>query len=54
MLLECQESYVINEGNSTKYFKIQKGARKGNPIYTCLFILCLEIVFILINANKRV
>ena len=33
MLLECQESYVINEGNSTKYFKIQKGARKGNPIY---------------------
>ena len=38
MLLEIQESYVVNEGNLKKYFKLQKGARQGNPIYTCLFI----------------
>ena len=26
MLLECQESCIINGGNTTKYFKLQKGA----------------------------
>ena len=54
MLLECQESCIINGGNPTKYFKLQKGARQGDPISAYLFILCLEIVFILFKANKRV
>ena len=54
MLLECKESCIFNGGNTTKYFKLQKGARQGNPISAYLFILCLEIVFILIQANKRV
>ena len=26
MLLECQESCIINGGNTTKYFKLQKDA----------------------------
>ena len=50
MLLECQESCIINGGNTTKYFELQK----DDPIFAYLFILCLEIVFILIKANKRV
>ena len=54
MLLEYQESCIINGGNTTKYFELEKGARQGNPISAYLFILCLEIVFILIKANKRV
>ena len=54
MLLECQESCIINGGNTTKYFKLQKGARQGDPISAYLFILCLEMVFILIKANKIV
>ena len=54
MLPECQEPCIINGGNTTKYFKLQKGAQQGDPISTYLFILCLENVFILIKANKRV
>ena len=54
MLLEYQESCIINGGNKTKYFELQKGARQGNPISAYLFILCLEIVFILIRTDKRV
>ena len=50
ILLECQESCIINGGNTTKYFELQK----DDPIFAYLFILCLEIVFILIKANKRV
>ena len=52
MLLECQESCIINGGNTTKYLKLQKGARQGDPISAYLFILCLEIVFILIKAKR--
>ena len=54
MLLECQESCIINGGNTTKYFILQKGARQGDRVSAYLFILCLAIVFILIRANKRV
>ena len=46
--------YIINGGNTTKYFELQKGARQGDPISAYLFISCLEIVFLLIKANKRV
>ena len=47
-------SCIINGVNTTKYFKLQKGARQGDPVSANLFILCFEIVFILIKANKRV
>ena len=32
MLFKCQESCIINGGNTTKYFKLQKGARQGDPV----------------------
>ena len=51
MLLESQESCIINGGNTTK---LQKNAGQGDPISEYLLISCLEILFILIKANKRV
>ena len=54
MLIECQESCIINCGNTTKSFELQKSASQDYPISAYLFTLGFEIVFILINVNKRV
>ena len=54
MLLECQKCCVINGGNVTKNFKLQIGAPECNPVSVYLFILRIEIVLVLIKANKRV
>ena len=40
MLLECQESCIINGGNTKKHFKLQKSARQGDLVSAYLFILC--------------
>ena len=52
ILLKNQESCVINAGHTTKYFKFERGARQGNPISAYLFIMTLEIFFIIIKTNK--
>ena len=36
-----------NRGTTTKYFKLDKGARQGDPISAYLFILVLDIAFTL-------
>ena len=43
-----------NGGKTTKYFKLERGARQGNPIAAYLFILVLEIFFIFVKINTRV
>ena len=53
MLLKNQESCIINGSNTTK-FKLQKGARIGDPISAYLFILVLEMVFLSIKKNKKI
>ena len=39
---------------TTKYFKLEKGARQRDPISAYLFILVLEIAIILIKENKNI
>ena len=43
MLLECKKACIINPQN-----------RPGDPDNFRTYLFCLEIVFILIKANKRV
>ena len=51
IILANQESCVINGGSTTKYFKLEKGARQGDPISAYLFIIALEVLFIMLK-NK--
>ena len=41
-------------GITTHYFKLKKGARKGDPISAYLFILELEATFCVIKSNKNI
>ena len=40
-------------GNTTKYFKLEKGTRQGDPISAYLLILVLEQFFYLLRKIKR-
>ena len=54
ILLRDQESCVINGDRTTKYFSLGKGARQGDRISAFLFILALEILFILIKSKPEI
>ena len=49
-----QESCVINGGSTTSYFRLEKGARHGDPISTYLFIIALEIIFAMVKNNANI
>ena len=54
VILNDQESCVMNGGRSTGYFPLQRGARQGDPISSYLFILVLETLFIQIRENQNI
>ena len=54
ILLERQKSYIIKTGTTTSYFNLEKCARQGDPVSAYLFILCLEILFLLVKANHKI
>ena len=53
MLLQNQESCIVNGGTTTNYFKFGKGTRQGDPISAYLFILVLEIYSYLLKGVKK-
>ena len=54
ILLYKQELCVLNGGFTTKYFNLEKGARQSDTISAYLFILALEILFLLIKNDTSI
>ena len=54
VLLNKQQSCVINGGFTTQYFNLEEGTRQGDPISAYLFILALEVLFELIKNNDDI
>ena len=54
VLLSNNESCIINGGITSKYFKLLRGARQGDPIAAYLFIISLEVFFIMLRSNTDI
>ena len=54
IILTNQESCVMNGGNSTGYFKLERGARQGDPISAYLFILVMEVFFQMVRRDRSI
>ena len=54
ILLRDQESCVINEGVTTIYFSLGRGACEGDPISAFLSILALDILFFLKKLKHEI
>jgi len=47
-------SCVLNNGEATPFFQIERGARQGDPLSPYLFILCLEPLLIQIRNEDNI
>lgn len=48
------KSCVINNGNTTEYFKVSRGVRQGDPLSPYLFLLVVEVLSSVIRQNKKI
>ena len=54
VLINNQVSRVINGGKTSKYFKLERETRQGDPISAYLFIIVLEVVFRIIKETSNI
>ena len=48
-------SAMVNQGgNLSEQFKVHRGCRQGDPLSPYIFILCIEILAIMIRNNKDI
>ena len=50
---DIKSSVTVN-GQLSQWFAIKRGCRQGGPISPYLFILCVEILAIMIRQNKHI
>ncbi len=48
------ESTILNNGNTDKYFKLERGVRQGCPMSAYLFIISLEILASKVRSDKDI
>mgnify|MGYP002153745991 CR=1 FL=1 len=54
LLYNNANASVTNNGYMSEFFNINKGVRQGCPLSPYLFIVCIEILSIMIEKNKNI
>lgn len=54
-ILYCQsESCIIQNGHLSDFFRLGRGCRQGDPLSPYLFLLCGEILALMIRSNQHI